>query len=100
MTEETPRLPRELEAQLIARALRDDAFRQQLIEDPKAALQAELDRLQLDVRLPETMRVKVLEEDPDTLYLILPPSLKSVAPPSDDVLLAALQSLNLNPSQK
>ncbi len=100
MAEETPRLRRELERQLIARALRDEAFRQQLIADPRAALEAELARLQLEIRLPETLRVKVLEEDPDTLYLILPPSLKAAAPPSDDFLLAALQSLNLNPSQE
>ncbi len=99
MTQDTPHPRRELESQLITRALRDEEFRRQLIADPKAALEAELQRLHLDLRLPPSLRVKVLEEDPDTLYLVLPPDLKGSEPPSDDFLLGALQSLNLNPNQ-
>ncbi len=93
MTHDAPLLRRELEAHLISRALRDDGFRKQLIDDPKAALEAELARLQLDIRLPSSLRVQVLEETPDTLYLILPPSLRAADPLSDQSLLALVESL-------
>jgi len=84
---------REIERLLVGRALRDDEFRRRLVEDPKGALQSEIDRLGLQFHLPETMRVKVLEEEEDILYLILPPSLRRAEPPSDDLLLAAVKKV-------
>lgn len=88
---------RELESYLIDRALQDDGFRRRLIADPKAALEAELSRLNIDIRLPTNLQVKVLEERPDTLYLVLPPDLAKATAPSDDDLLEALQTIHLNP---
>jgi hypothetical protein len=66
----------EIEAQLIEKAGADPAFRQRLLDDPKAAI-ADL----LGVALPPGMTISVLEEAPGHHYLVLPP-----APPSVDAL--------------
>lgn len=58
----------EMERKIIQRSLQDDAFRQRLLEDPKAAVEQEL-----GTRLPEEVRVVTVEETPDTIYLVLPP---------------------------
>jgi Nitrile hydratase, alpha chain len=57
----------EMERRLIVKGLEDDAFRQRLIEDPKAAVEQEL-----GTRLPEEVRVVTVEETSDTIYLVLP----------------------------
>ena len=96
MSELVPPIRRELEAHLIGRALRDEAFRRELTTDPRAALESELARLHLEIRLPETLQVRVLEERPDVLYLVLPPDLAPQEPPSDQELLEALRGLSLD----
>jgi hypothetical protein len=65
----------QMERRLVQRSLREDAFRQRLLEDPKAAVEKEL-----GVRLPEEVRVVALEESADTMYLVLP----SASPASDE----------------
>ena len=57
----------QLEQQLIERAMKDESFRKQLIENPGATIEAET-----DIKIPETMNIRVLEEDPKTFYLVLP----------------------------
>jgi hypothetical protein len=57
----------QLEQSLIERSMKDESFRKQLIENPGAAIEAET-----GIKIPETMSIKVLEEDPKTVYLILP----------------------------
>jgi hypothetical protein len=57
----------EIERRLIERSLQDNAFRQGLLEDPKAAVEQEL-----GTRLPEGVEVRALEETADTVYLVLP----------------------------
>jgi len=57
----------EMERRLIEKSLQDDAFRQRLVEDPKGAVEQEL-----GARLPEDVRVVVVEETSDTIYLVLP----------------------------
>ena len=57
----------QLEQQLIEKAMKNEAFRKQLIENPVASIEAET-----GIKIPETMKIKVLEEDPKTVYLILP----------------------------
>jgi hypothetical protein len=57
----------EIESRLIKKSLQDDSFRQELLSDPKAALEQELGR-----RLPEDVQVRALEETADTVYLVLP----------------------------
>jgi Nitrile hydratase, alpha chain len=57
----------EMQRRLIERSLQDDAFRQRLLEDTRAAMEQEL-----GVRLPEAVRVRAVEETADTIYLVLP----------------------------
>ena len=59
----------EIERRIVQRSLEDDAFRQQLLEDPKAAIGEEL-----GAPLPEEVRVVAVEETADTIYLVLPHS--------------------------
>jgi hypothetical protein len=60
---------REMEARLIDRAWKDEAFRRALIEDPKGTIQREL-----AVKIPERVSLTVLEETPTNRYLVLPPA--------------------------
>ncbi|HEX5850720.1 MAG TPA: NHLP leader peptide family RiPP precursor [Rubrobacter sp.] len=57
----------EMERRLIERSLEDDAFRQRLVEEPKGVVEQEL-----GMRLPEEVRVMVVEETSDTIYLVIP----------------------------
>ena len=57
----------QMERRIVQRSIEDDAFRQQLIEDPKGAVEQEL-----ETRLPEEVRVVTVEETADTIYLVLP----------------------------
>jgi hypothetical protein len=57
----------EMERRLVERSLADDAFRQRLLADPKAAVEEEL-----GTSLPEEVRVTAVEESADTIYLVLP----------------------------
>ena len=57
----------EMERRIVQRSIEDEAFRQRLLEDPKAAVEQEL-----GTRLPEEVRVVALEESADTIYLVLP----------------------------
>ncbi len=57
----------EMERRIVQRSIEDESFRQQLLEDPKAAVEQEL-----GTRLPEGVRVVTVEETSDTIYLVLP----------------------------
>ena len=57
----------EIERRLIERSLEDEAFRQRLLADPKAAIEQELGS-----RLPENIEVRAVEETPEIIYLVLP----------------------------
>lgn len=63
----------DLEAQLVAKAWKDEEFKQELIRNPKAVLEREVSRLEPGAKVPENLDVRVLEETPDTLYVVLPP---------------------------
>jgi hypothetical protein len=58
-----------VEEALIRRSLKDETFRQRLLANPKATIEQELGE-----RLPADLKVQVLEETQDTVYLVLPPS--------------------------
>ena len=55
------------ERQIIEKAMKDDAFRQKLISDPKAAISQEL-----GVELPSSLKFHILQETSDTAYMVLP----------------------------
>ncbi len=57
---------RELEDKLIIHAWQDEAFKQQLLSQPKEALAKE------GINLPSNVEVSVLEEKPNHVYLVLP----------------------------
>lgn len=63
----------DLEAQLIERAARDAAFREELVRDPKAAVARELSAATGGtVQFPASVTIVVHEETPDTFHLVLP----------------------------
>ena len=59
--------PEPLQEQVIARTMKDPTFRQKLLSNPRAVLEKEY-----NVQLPEQVAVRVLEEAPNTMTLILP----------------------------
>ncbi len=73
MDENTLTARKRLEAQLIDRAMKDDAFREELVRDPKGVFAREL-----GINVPASLTIEVLEERPTTVYLVLPPSPSSV----------------------
>ena len=68
----------DVEQRLIQRSLEDDAFRQQLLEDPRAAVEQEL-----GTPVPESIQIRAVEETPDAIYLVLPPTSSSEQPGSE-----------------
>jgi hypothetical protein len=58
---------KQLEQQLIEKAMKDEQFRRQLVNHPRETIEKEM-----GIRIPENLSIKILEEDINTLYLILP----------------------------
>ena len=58
---------KQLEQKLIEKAMKDESFKKRLIENPKEVIETESGR-----KIPETIKINVLEENPETVYLILP----------------------------
>ena len=58
---------KDIEAKLIAKAIEDTDFRKALLDDPKAAIEKEFNS-----SVPEGLSIKVVEEEPNTLTLMLP----------------------------
>ena len=55
-------------SRVIERATRDPQFRQELLRDPTKTVE-----LELGVRIPDGTEIRVVEETPSRLYLVLPP---------------------------
>lgn len=66
----------EAHGRIVSRAPQDPSFREQLLTDPVAALAAELGR-----PVPRGVTVRVVEEGPDEVFLVLP-----AAPPEAGAL--------------
>jgi hypothetical protein len=56
-----------IEQQIIVKAMKDPGFRQRLLENPRAVIREET-----GVELPAHINLSVLEEDPQTVYLVIP----------------------------
>jgi len=67
MTEQIPKTRKNLEAEIIAKAWEDERFRQELISNPKEAIAKTL-----GAKLAENLEIKVVQETPNNLYLVLP----------------------------
>ena len=67
MAGQAPKTRREIEAGLIERAAKDEAFRRALVDDPTGTLEREL-----GVEVPAGVTFTVVEESPTHRYLVLP----------------------------
>ena len=65
------RNPEEMRDRLIEKASEDDAFRSQLLSDPRVSIEDEL-----GVKIPEGLSVQVHENTAQQVHLVLPPSPK------------------------
>lgn len=62
-----PQSRREIEAHIITKAWKDEAYKQELLANPKAVLEREI-----DTKLDKKVSVKVLEENSNSLHFVLP----------------------------
>jgi hypothetical protein len=58
-----------LNRQIVTRAQQDPAYRQALLDDPRSALEQAFGH-----DLPPNLHVQVIEQAPNTIYLMLPPA--------------------------
>lgn len=72
---------KELENKIIARAWQDESFKEELLSNPKAAFERE------SIELPESIELRVVEENANTLYFVLPPK------PSEELSDAELETV-------
>lgn len=61
----------DVQGHVIGKAWKDRRFKQQLLADPTTTINAELERQGLPA-VPEGVKIRVVEESPDTVYLVLP----------------------------
>jgi hypothetical protein len=85
---------RSAEAHLVGKARNDPAFRQELIRNPRGVIAREL-----GVQLPSDFDVKVFEETPKSLYLVLPPAVDD-SELSDELLEAVAGGCGKAPTQE
>lgn len=57
---------------LLERSVEDEGLRRRLLEDPKGTVEQEL-----GAKLPEGIEIRVVEETPETVYLVLPPAVSA-----------------------
>ncbi|MCW5315519.1 NHLP leader peptide family natural product precursor [Nostoc sp. KVJ3] len=65
---------KDIEARIIARAWKDEAYKQELLTNPKAVIEREF-----GVEFPTEVNVQALEENSTSLYFVLPISRVAVA---------------------
>ena len=64
----------DIEARIIAKAWKDEAYKQELLTNPQAVLSREF-----GVNFPEQVKIQVLEENSSSLYFVLPMSPMTIA---------------------
>lgn len=69
---------KDLEADIVSDAVKDEAFRKELISNPKATIEKKLQG-----ELPGNLKVTVLEESADQMYLVVP--VNEEVPPSGEL---------------
>lgn len=57
---------------LIVKAMKDEGFHQELLANPKAAIEREMGKLKEGAKLPASLEVRVIEQPANALYLVLP----------------------------
>lgn len=63
-----------LKVQIIQKAWKDDAFKQQLLSDPKAAIKDAF-----GVEIPDDIQLTAVAESDKSLYFVLPPNPEDAA---------------------
>jgi hypothetical protein len=63
----------QFEAEIVARAWKDADFKKRLIKDPKSVIQEAVTKMG-GKKLPDDLKVTVLEESGKNIYLVLPPN--------------------------
>ena len=58
---------KDIEAHIIAKAWKDEAYKQKLLSNSKGVIEQEF-----NVQLPKEVNVQVMEENPTSLYFVLP----------------------------
>lgn len=58
---------KQLEQRIIEKAMKDEQFRAKLMTSPNETIEQEL-----GVKLPASLRINVLEEKPNNVYLVIP----------------------------
>ena len=58
---------KDIETQIIAQAWKDDAYKQEILSNPKTVVEREF-----GVQLPDELNVHVMEENSTNLYFVLP----------------------------
>jgi Nitrile hydratase, alpha chain len=59
--------PTSIQAQIIAKAMKDETFRQALLSNPKAVIEREL-----GITIPAGVTIAVHQDTPTTLHFVLP----------------------------
>ena len=72
MSDQKKQTRQEFERGIILKAWKDPKYKARLLKEPKKVLQEELSKLDKNIKLPDDLEIKVLEENPKTLYLTLP----------------------------
>jgi hypothetical protein len=67
MTERITKTRKDLEAEIIAKAWEDEQFRQELLSNPQEAIAKTL-----GAKLAGNLEIRVVQETPNNLYLVLP----------------------------
>lgn len=81
---------KQFEARLVAKAWKDEQFRKALKADPRGTLLAELEALHSSAALPANVKVTVLEETPEQVYLVIPNQPRTTEGALDDTTLEAI----------
>ena len=71
----------ELQQRVVSKAMADETFRDELLRDPRAVVQREA-----GMKVPEHLRLQVLEAPANTLYLVLPAAQSQTNELSDEEL--------------
>jgi hypothetical protein len=83
----------EFQNELIGRALKDEGFRQELLGDPKAVVEKEMDKLKEGAKLPAALEIKVIEQPSNVLYLVLPTMPDELSDEALEIVAGGLQSV-------
>ena len=67
-----------VQEQVLERAVKDESFRQEVLNNPRAVLAREY-----NVHIPATVSIRVVEDTADTLTIALPPKQESMQELSD-----------------